>query len=184
MDDELLSRCQRGDEAALYELISRHQDRIYRMACRILRDAARAEEAMTEALTAIWYRCGSWRGDASAGTWMTQVAYRVILDHARTRRRWWRFWSADEVEPGSQPVDPLTEVTDRDQREHRLERLDRVLKTLSPEDRGLIHLHYFEDQSLADIAAILEISRDVVKTRLARARAKLRAALGDGDDLF
>ena len=115
---------------------------------------------------------------------MTQVAYRVILDHARTRRRWWRFWSADEVEPGAQPVDPSNEVANRDQQEYRLERLDHVLRTLLAEDRSLIHLHYFEDQSLAEIATILEVSRDAVKMRLARARAKLKAALGDGDDLF
>jgi RNA polymerase sigma-70 factor (ECF subfamily) len=184
LDDELLARCQRGDEGGLEELIRRHQDRIYRMAFRILRDAARADEAMTEALAAIWFRCGNWRGEASAGTWMTQVAYRVILDHVRTRRRWWRIWSAADVASGSLPADPLTQAANRDQEVHRLQRLDAALNDLSPEDRGLVHLHYFEDQSLAEIAAILRVSRDAIKTRLARARAKLRDALGDGDDLF
>jgi RNA polymerase sigma-70 factor (ECF subfamily) len=154
------------------------------MAFRILRDKARADEAMTEALTAIWLRCRNWRGEASAGTWLTQVAYRVILDHARTRRRWWRFWAAGDVEPGGPPADPSAEVADRDEQEHRQQRLDQVLKALSPEDRGLVYLYYFEDQSLAEIATILDVSRDVVKTRLARARAKLKVALGDGDDLF
>lgn len=184
MDDELLARCQQGDEAALLELIGRHQDRIYRLAFRILRDAARADDAMTEAFSAIWFRCGSWRGDAAAISWMTQVAYRVILDHARTRRRWWRIWPLDDVESRSPSVDPQTEAAERDQRAYRLARLDQVLAKLSSEDRALVHLHYFEGQSLAEIAVILQSTRDALKMRLARARAKLKAALGDGDELF
>jgi RNA polymerase sigma-70 factor (ECF subfamily) len=183
LDDELLSRCQRGDEAALSELMNRHQDRIYCLAFRILRDAARAEEAMTDALAAIWFRCGSWRGEA-ATTWMTQVAYRVILDHARTRRRWWRIWSKDDLEPKPAGADPLTEAANRDQHDYVQQRLDDVLRILSPEDRALVHLHYFEGQSLAEIAVILQTSRDALKMRLVRARASLKEALGDRDEFL
>ena len=88
VDDDLLRRCRRGDGTALTALIARHQDRLYRLACRVLRDPARAEDAVADAFATVWARCGSWRGDAAAATWIYRVAYRVVLDHARARRRY------------------------------------------------------------------------------------------------
>jgi RNA polymerase sigma-70 factor (ECF subfamily) len=179
VDDDLLGRCQRGDATALTELIARHQDRLFRVACRVLRDPARAEDAVADAFATIWARCGNWQGDAAAGTWIFRVAYRVVLDHARTRRRWWRpFVRTLPVAP-----DPAVELADRDHQTFAARRLDEALATLTPDDRALVHLHYFEGQRLAEIGAVLGVSRDALKMRLGRARAKLREALGDGHDL-
>jgi RNA polymerase sigma-70 factor (ECF subfamily) len=179
VDDDLLRRCQRGDATALSELIRRHQDRLFRVAVRVLRDPARAEDAVADAFAAVWFRCGSWRGEAAA-TWLHRVAYRVMLDHARARRRWWRLftpaWASNEAaaEPGH----------DLDQQAYQSKRLEQAVATLTPEDRILIHLHYFEGQSLAAIAVVLRVSRDALKMRLSRARAHLREALGEDDELF
>jgi RNA polymerase sigma-70 factor (ECF subfamily) len=182
LEDDLLRRCQQGDRAALGELVRRFQDRLFRVAFRVLRDAARAEDAVADALAAVWVKCGSWRGDSAAGTWVYSVAYRVILDHARTRRRWWRLFRSETEEP--QAPDATAKVDERDRVRHLAERLDAALATLSPEDRALVHLHYFEEQSLAEIAAITGATRDALKMRLSRARAKLRDVLGDGDEYF
>ena len=182
MDDDLLARCQRGDATALTELIRRHQDRLFRVACRVLRDPARAEDAVADAFATIWFRCATWRGDAAAGTWIDQVAYRVVLDHARARRRWWRVFDRAAIGPATAP-DPAAELADRDQQAHAAQRLNEALGTLTPDDRALVHLHYFEGQSLAEIGSILGVSRDALKMRLNRARARLRETLGDGDEL-
>jgi RNA polymerase sigma-70 factor (ECF subfamily) len=182
VDDDLLGRCQRGDATALTELIRRHQDRVFRVACRVLRDPARAEDAAADAFAAVWARCGSWRGDAAAGTWIHRVAYRVVLDHARARKRWWRVFGRAATTQTVAP-DPGAELADRDHRAHAARRLDEAIGTLTPDDRALVHLHYFEGQSLAEIGLVLGVSRDALKMRLTRARARLREALGDGDEL-
>ena len=179
MDDDLLRRCQRGDATALSELIARHQDRLYRTACRVLRDPARAEDAVTDAFATIWARCRSWRGDASAGTWIYQVVYRVVLDHARARRRWWRVFARPATDLVADFGD---EVTDRDEQTHAARRLDAALAGLAPDDRALVHLHYYEGQSLAEIGAVLGVTRDALKMRLSRVRDRLRKALGELDE--
>lgn len=184
MDDDLLRRCQHGDAKALGELIRRHQDRVFRLAVRVLRDPARAEDAVADAFALVWSRCGSWRGEAAAATWIHQVAYRVILDQARTRRRWWRIWSRAEAESRPPVEDPAAVLLEKDEQSQRVKRLDVALQELSLDDRALVHLHYFEEQSLAEIATVLETTRDALKMRLSRARAKLRELLGDDDDLF
>ena len=184
LDDDLLRRCQKGDRAALAELIRRFQDRLFRIACRVLRDAARAEDALADAFAAIWLKCGKWRGESAAGTWIYAVAYRVVLDHARTRRRWWRRLGGSADESQAEAQDTTAKVDDRDRVQHLAKRLDAALATLSPEDRALVHLHYFEERSLAEIAEIVGSTRDALKMRLSRARARLRDVLGDGDELF
>jgi RNA polymerase sigma-70 factor (ECF subfamily) len=181
VDDDLLRRCQRGDASALAELIRRHQDRLFALAFRVLRDPARAEDAVADAFATVWSRCSRWRGEA-AGAWITQVAYRVVLDHARARRRWWRWFSRPAAEPIG-PADPAVELADRDQQGHDARRLDAALAGLDPDDRALVHLHYFDGQSLAEIGAVLGVSRDALKMRLSRVRDRLRKALGDADDL-
>lgn len=181
--EDLLRRCQRGDSMALGELIRCYQDRLYRVAFRVLRDPARAEDAVADAFTAIWSRCGSWRGEA-AETWIHRVAYRIVLDHARSRSRWWRLFGSAKQEPATATPEPGSEFATRDQQAYRTARLEQALATLAPEDRMLVHLHYFEDQNLAAIAAVMQVSRDALKMRLSRARARLREALGECDELF
>ena len=183
MDDDLLRRCQRGDATALGELIRRHQDRLFRVAFRVLRDPARAEDAVADAFAAIWSRCGKWRGERGGDL---DLPRRVP---GRSRSRPEPAGGGGGSSPGrrtasrSRDAEPC-ELADRDQQAHRARRLDEAIATLAPEDRVLVHLHYFEGQSLAEIAVVLGRTRDALKMRLSRARARLREALGDGDELF
>ena len=167
-----------GDSTALSELIRRHQDRLFRAAFRVLTRPGPRTRSPTLFAT-VWARCGNWRGDAAAATWIFRVAYRVVLDHARTRRRWWRVFDRTDREPAP---DPAAELADRDHRTLAARRLDEALRTLTPDDRALVHLHYFEGQSLAEIGAVLGATRDALKMRLSRARARLKEALGDGNE--
>lgn len=183
-DDELLRQCQRRDNSAMELLVQRFQDRIFRLACRVLADAARAEDATADALAVVWDRCRSWRGEARAATWIHQVAWRVVLDHQRARRRWWRFWElnqAAETCAYSLP-DPPASADAREQRELTQQRVSLALGQLSADERALVHWHYFEDLSLAEIAEIMGATRDALKMRLSRTREKLRRLLGEQDE--
>lgn len=183
-DDELLRRCQRRDDSAMASLVERFQDRIFRLAFRVLADAARAEDAAADALSVVWSRCQSWRGESRAATWIHQVAWRVILDHQRARRRWWRFWELDRASEtcATGQLDPPTSAEAREQRELTEQRVLLALGQLTAEERALIHWHYFEDLPLAEIAEIVGVSRDALKMRLSRARQKLRRLLGEFDE--
>jgi len=180
-NDELLRRCQRGDDSAMRDLVQSYQGRIFRLAYRVFGDSARAEEVTADALATVWERCRSWRGESQAGTWIHRVAWRVILDHQRSLRRWWRFWELDGIaeSPASQQLDPSTAVAEQDERAAVTRFVSEGIGKLPVEDRALIHMHYYEQQSLAEIAVVLGVSRDALKMRLSRARQKLRVFLGD-----
>ncbi len=177
-DDELLRRCQRGDETALHALLRRYQDRIFRLACRVIADRALASEATAQTLVKIWGRCNQWRGEAAAGTWIYRMAVRTVLDVRRSQSRWWRRWSRPitaemcDVRPG-----PEEEVSSREAAQRREQRVRDALEQLSDRDRVLMHLYYFEGQSLGEIETILSVPKANLKMRLARARARLRSLL-------
>jgi RNA polymerase sigma-70 factor (ECF subfamily) len=180
--DHLLRRCQQGDEAALADLVRLYQDRLFRLAYRALGDAALAQEAAADALLKVWSKAGQWRGDASAGTWIYQVAVRTVLDARRRRSRSERRSGplpAAVIDGRPEPAEQLARGEgERDQEQ----RLHEALRQLAEEDRVLLHLYYFEDRALAEIEAILGVGRATLKTRLARARQRLRARMEDDDE--
>jgi RNA polymerase sigma-70 factor (ECF subfamily) len=183
-DEDLLKHCQAGDEAALARLVRRYEERVFRLAYRVTGDAALAEEAAVETFARLWAKAGQWRGASRAGTWIYQVALRIALDRRRSRRRWWRLWGAPVPAAAPDPrPDPAESAAVADDRA-RLERaLTDALEQLPGADRALVHLYYFEQLGLAEIAEVLGASRDALKMRLARARQRLRGLLKGYDEL-
>lgn len=182
-DDELLRRCQQGDEVALDVVVGRYQPRILLLACRVLGDRVMAEEATAQTLVKIWNRCGQWRGQSAAGTWIYRIAVRTVLDVQRSQNRWWRRWSRPipaEMHDGS--GGPEEEASRREQSREREQRVQAALGQLPEADRVLVHLYYFEEQTLGEIEAILGVPKANLKMRLARARQKLRSLLGGTED--
>jgi RNA polymerase sigma-70 factor (ECF subfamily) len=178
--DELLRRCQRGDAAALMELVRLFEGRIFRLAYGITGDPARAEEATADALARVWATCGQWRGDAAAGTWIYRVAVRVVLDSRRKQRRGWP-WSPPSANLPDPRPGPVQDAIDAEGRDRAARRVREAVATLPEADRALVHLYYFEQRGLAEIAVILGSTRDALKMRLSRTRDRLRDLLRDCD---
>ena len=182
--DELLRRCQRGDASALAVIVRLYEEPIYRLAYRVMGNAVLAEEATVAALAKVWLRAGQWRGDARAGTWIYQLALRTVLDHHRSWRRRWRRWLAPPRDVPDPRPGPMEKMAEAEGRNLATRRIQEAFAQLSDTDRALAHLYYFEQRSLAEIAAILGSTRDALKTRLARVRQKLRDLLRDCNELL
>ena len=138
-DDELLRRCQQGEETALDGLVRRYQQRIFQLACRVLRDTALAGEATARTLVKIWSRCGQWRGQSAAGTWIYRIAVRTVLDVQRGQTRWWRRWARPvPVEMHDGRPRPDEEASGREQAQQRERRVQAALRRLPEADRVLV----------------------------------------------
>jgi RNA polymerase sigma-70 factor (ECF subfamily) len=181
--DTLLRRCQGGDQAALAELVRLYQDRILRLAVRVLGDGSAAEEAAAASLVKLWNKCRQWRGESSAATWIYRLALRTILDVRRGRRLWLLRWGTPLEESPAAVPGPQELLIARDEREHKKQLIAAALGELSLEDRALVHLYYYEGRSLGEIAVILDTGRDALKMRLMRARERLRKRLSDVREL-
>jgi len=163
-------------EAAL-----RDTDRLRRVALRITRDAAAAEDVVQSALEQALRHRGSFRGDAKPSTWLHRIVvnqalmwYRGEARRSALRARLTEAAGADLPERSPQPLDALLA-------RERCESVQRALLALRPEDLGLIRHCALEGRSYASWARAAGIHATAAKTRAFRARRALRTALEDED---
>lgn len=172
VDDALIVQVARGDRAALGDLYDRHVGVMAALATRILGDAREAEDLVHDVFVEAWQRAGDF--DPSRGSVRTWLLVRVrsrCLDRKRSpavRRR------------QAMPAEDALGAATRDHGEASVDgkRLRGALEALSPDQRGVLVLAYFEGLSSTEIAERLDIPIGTVKSRVSAAMSKLRERLG------
>ena len=172
MADErrLIARAQAGDAVAFRELVERHQSRAYTLALRILRSSSDAEEVAQDAFVRVWTSLPAFRGESSFATWLYRIVARRAFDRAqvlKTRR-------AREQADEKLPEHAAPAAADDDSSRAAL--LQRLVSGLTPAQRAAVTMFYYEGRSVEQVAAILSLPENTVKTHLLRARAALRVA--------
>jgi RNA polymerase sigma-70 factor (ECF subfamily) len=181
--ESLLRRCQQGDEAALTELMRMYQERVFQFTLRVSSDSSMAEEATVDCFYRVWTKCRQKREGTNLESWIFRIALRAVLDVARKRQRWWkRLATGSRTTEHDLQSGPLETLIESEKQQQLANDVAAAIETLKEEDRALVHLYYFEGRALADIAEILETSRDVLKMRLQRARKRLGTLLKAADD--
>lgn len=156
-DRALLDRCARGDEAALRRLVACHEALAYNLALRNLGSREDAEEVAAEAFVRLWRTAKGFRGECSVKSHLCRIVVNLCRDRVR------------RLKPATAP-EPAAPAG--------FERVAEALLDLELTDRELLVLYYLDELSYEEIGAALGISYDVLKTRLVRARTRLRELLG------
>lgn len=171
----LLQRIARGDLRAFAELVDRYQRPLFAFLGRMGLEAARAEEVAQETFLRAWQSLPRYRTEqAQFSTWLFTIARRLALNElARSRNRYEVAADDDAPEPACAAARPEQALDQR-----RLQaRIDAAFRSLGTDDRSVLALAYSHDLGMAEIAVIEGCSVDAVKTRLHRARQRLRIAL-------
>ena len=171
-EDQLIARSRGGDTHAFDVLVERYQDRVYDLAYRITGHHADAQDAAQESFVKAYRSLRTFRGDASFSTWLHRIAVNAALDAVRRRPP----ASPAPDERAGASLDPLA---DRAERVEARERIHRAIAALPLEQRVVVTLRDVQGWSYEEIAAIVEIPIGTVRSRLARGREALRAALAD-----
>jgi RNA polymerase sigma-70 factor (ECF subfamily) len=168
-DHDLLRRHVAGDSEAFGELFRRHRDRLWAVALRTVCDPDEAADALQDAMISAFRRAGDFRGESAVTTWLHRIVVNASLDRLRRRAVRPALSAGDELAfeaLGAQEGDPAR-ATDT-----RLD-VDAALRILPPQQRAALVVVDMLGFSVADAAVILGISPGTVKSRCARARAKL-----------
>src|ERR1700683_1189459 len=167
-DETLIGRIARGDRLAMQVLFARHHVRIYRFVLRLLRDEMAAEDVIGDVFLDVWRQADRFEGRSAVSTWLIAIARFKALSLLRKRREEGLDDEGAETieEP---PNDPALATEKRDKGE----KLRRCLTALSPEHREVIDLVYYHEKSVEEVAEIVGITENTVKTRLFYARKKL-----------
>jgi RNA polymerase sigma-70 factor (ECF subfamily) len=181
-DDFSLVRCaKRGDVAAFEELIRRNTGMVLRIAVRITGSHEDGEDVVQDASLQAFRQLEAFEERARFSTWLTRIVINTALMKLRTRRRAFMI-STDETAEGFTPLRE-TIADGRPNPEHnygtselRLA-VQRAVIALPYEQRVVFLMRDVEGLSTADTAGALELSVPSVKSRLLRARLKLRKSL-------
>lgn len=180
-DEDLMLRARAGDLDAFNLIVLRHQRAVFNVCLRTLNDAALAEDAAQEAIVRAWQRADTFRGGAVL-PWLLRIARNRAIDIIRERAR--RPASSMDAEPYEMEPTWSTQVQ-REAPEARALRnevadaLERALAALPEDQRAVVLLSDVQGMPYEDVAAATGSALGTVKSRLSRARAKLRQALTD-----
>ena len=169
---DLLLKAGRGDEAAFLLLYERHRTVVFRFACRMLGSAPLAEDVTQECFLSILKRPGGFQSErASLRTYLCAIARHLAF---KQLRRQGQETALDEPpEEATRERDALRTVID----EEASAAVREAVLALPPLQREAVLLFEYEEMSLAEIAAISETDVGTVKSRLFRARERLRRTL-------
>ena len=176
-DEGLIAAIAAGDRAAMRILYNRHQVRVFRFAARLVDDAASAEDVVSEAFIEVWRQADRFEGRSSVSTWIMSIARFKALSVRRRRQEIELDQKVEETvaDQYSTPEQILLETDRRAQ-------LRACLSQLSPDHREIIDLVYYHDKTIEEVAEIVGVPKNTVKTRMFYARRRLAQLLAQHHD--
>ncbi len=180
-DATLLDRARNGDRQALDELLTRHQRRVYRFGLKMCRDPEDAKDVLQETLLAVARTVKDFRGASSVSTWLYSIARSFCIK----RRRRSKFAPAEEEsleahapgEEARQIADPSRGPEDALAGRQIEAALETAIGSLDPMYREVLVLRDVEGLTASEVAEIMGLTVEAVKSRLHRARLAVREAV-------
>jgi RNA polymerase sigma-70 factor (ECF subfamily) len=171
-DELLIKRIAGGDRLAMQVLYARHHVRVYRFALRLVRNESTAEDLISEVFLDVWRQAARFEGRSAVTTWLLAITRFKALSALRRR---------PEEELDEETVGAIEDPSDDPGRA--LEKKDKslalrkCLTALSPEHREIIDLVYYHEKSVEEVAQIVGVPANTVKTRMFYARQKMQELL-------
>ena len=168
-ETRLLARVAQGDHAAFRELYASMSRSVYFYLYRILRDESLAEDVQVEVFTQVWKGAARFRGRSKVKTWIFGIARNLAMNELRKSRHHANIDDYQHIADDGQP-----NPEDADRRRFLLKAMDMV----SDKHREILDYVFYQQMNYQEIADILDISVNTVKTRVFYAKSALRKVIG------
>jgi len=155
-------------------LYARHSVRVFRFALRFVADEGAAEDLVNEVFLDVWRKAGGFAGHSQVSTWLLAIARNKAI--AVTRRRTCEPLNDNVCETIQDGADDPETVMGKGQTRSLL---SQCLTNLSPAHREVIDLVYYHEKSIDEVAEIIQVPPNTVKTRMFYARNHLAKLLAE-----
>lgn len=164
--DKVLS----GDKNAYARLIKKHEDMVYTLVRRILKQNEESEDITQMVFIKAYQALGSFNKTSLFSTWLNRIAYNTAISEYRKIKN--KIYLLDEQQLQN-VSDSVADENHSDEKEAQLQLLEKNLQKLEPEDNALISFYYIQNLHIDQISEITNLSPSNVKIRLFRIRKKL-----------
>ena len=183
MDELLLRRAQQGDPEAFEQLMAPMEQRIWRICWHYTGNRENAEDCGQETMIRIWRNLDSYRGDCALESWVYRIAANCCMDFLRKKKR----DKSESVEPlreqGFDPADPSPGTEEQVVAEDEHRRLREAITQLPEEQREALILTQLQKVPYEEAALLLNVSEGTIKSRVNRAKARLKEILSEEREL-
>jgi RNA polymerase sigma-70 factor, ECF subfamily len=171
-DEVLIEQIAHGDRLAMHVLYARYRVGVYRFVLRFLRDEAMAEDVVSEVFLDVWRQADRFEGRSGVLTWMLAIARCKAFSALRRPAQ-------DELDEriAGAIEDPADDPVIILQKQDTRAIIRGCLRKLSADHREIIDLVYYHEKSIAEVAEIVGIPANTVKTRMFCARKHLARLL-------
>jgi RNA polymerase sigma factor (sigma-70 family) len=180
-DALLVTWAKNGEHLAYVELCRRHREMVFRVALKITRNRGDAEDVLQDSWMRALTHIGSFDGRSTFSTWVTRIAINSALMILRKRRTRREFSLDDPIDPGdcrvTEILEPSRNPEERCLETERIRLVRQAIKRLPSKLRTAIEICQAQDGSLSDLAMLAGVSLPTMKSRLLRAKLKLREPL-------
>jgi RNA polymerase sigma-70 factor, ECF subfamily len=182
-DDSLVAKAVAGDQKAFEQLVSRNRNRVFRFLAQHAVTNAEAEELAQEVFASAHKSIGKFEGKSKFSTWLTGIALNTVRNFVNRNPERKIERSIDDLTNPSAVMGARadSQLTPSRVTEHKMkvEHLSRAIDSLSPDLRETFVLVVLEDMDYDQVAKQLKVPVGTVKSRVSRARAKLREVLDE-----
>jgi RNA polymerase sigma-70 factor, ECF subfamily len=171
-DANLLDLIAEGDALAMRVFFTRHNARVGKFVFRLVGDESLAEDLVSDVFVDVWRNADRFKGESQVSTWIFAIARFKALSFLRRRK----YNQLDEAEAAAIPDladDPERLVEKKD----RIAILRKCMSHLSPAHREVIELAYYQDKSVGEVAELIGVPANTVKTRMFHARKRISELL-------
>ena len=182
---ELVKRTCNGDISAFHEIVELYKKKVYYIAYDICGDHHEAEDISQEVFIKVFKSINKFRLEAKLSSWIYQISVNTSIDAIRKHKK--KQVLMETAQMDSLPPDSTASGNSFTGPESRAEgdllqkRLKQALPGLSKKEQTVFVMRYFNDYKLLEIAEIMDISINTIKTLLLRAKKKLRRKLNPPD---
>jgi RNA polymerase sigma-70 factor (ECF subfamily) len=173
-DETLIRLIAQGDKDAIRVLFARHNVRVFRFLLRFVGDDATAEDLVSEVFIDVWRNAGRFEARSQVLTWILAIARYKALGSLR-KRSYAKLddHTCDRLEDPADDPEVVVQKTERNAL------LQECLKQLSVAHREVVDLVYYHEQSIDEVAQIIGVPQNTVKTRVFYARKRIAALMAE-----
>lgn len=172
-DEKLIQQAIQGRQSAYAMLVSRYERYVFTLAMRMVKNREDAHEISQDAFLRAFRYLADFRGDAKFSTWLYKIVYSTALNFLRKQNPDIQSLD-DENKPVALADSGTPDASHAMEQQDRKVALQQAIAHLSPDDATIITLFYLYEHSLDEICEITDITLSNAKTKLCRARQRLR----------
>lgn len=182
-EEELIERLKNGDESAFAELVHTHEKLVFNLALRYVKNYDDASDITQAVFITVYRSIGGFKGKSKLSTWLYRITVNECVDYSRRNKLYHaRTLPLDQLNGEGESTEiPLPDQSyDPDvcyEKRELQNTIRHAVESLPPVSREIIILRDVHDLSYAEIAEVLNVELGTVRSRLARARIRLRNKL-------